>query len=269
MYFPSTTQDLRVGGIILDARVHLLLFTETLNYGSVAGVKNIANPVSLARLVMERTDHVMLIGQGANNFAREVGVAEVEPEKLVTEIAKKEWEEYSKFNKVVSEVFNAPKKDRCYLSPSIVEDATLYNGHDTVGAVAIDLLGNMAAATSTGGISLKRVGRVGDAPLVGSGAYCDNDVGGVSCTGHGESIAKVVLAHKALSLLQTSRESEGRGLSAVEAIEKSLEFMKKRTDGRGGVIMITSEGDIAKSFTTQRMCWASVNRNGVLESGIE
>ena len=224
--------------------------------------------MSLARLVMERTDHVMLIGRGANDFAREMGVAEVEPGQLISEIARREWEEYSMFNKVVSEVFNSPKKGKSSsLHQTTVEEAMLCNGHDTVGAVAMDLHGNLAAATSTGGISLKRVGRVGDAPLVGSGAYCDNEMGGVSCTGHGESIAKVVLGHRVLQSLQSSRGSE-KCQSAVGAIEKSLDFMKKRTNGRGGVIMITSEGEIAKCFTTQRMCWASVNQNGVLESGI-
>ena len=238
----------------------------------MAGVRNIANPVSLARMVMERTDHVMLIGQGANEFAREVGVAEVEPEQLLSAEAKRKWQDYVKFNKVVSDVFNSPKTASSEQIPhqtatSSVSEAELHD-HDTVGAVALDLTGNLAAATSTGGISLKRVGRVGDAPLVGSGAYCNNELGGVSCTGHGESITKVVLAHRVLNLLQSSQGST-KPLSSAEVVEKSLEFMLQRTGGRGGLIMITSKGDIAKNFTTQRMCWASVDQNGVLESGIE
>ena len=211
---------------------------------------------------MEKTDHVMLIGQGANEFAREVGVAEVEPEHLLSAAAKRKWEDYVKYNKVVSDIFND-------LTSSPQAEPLLHD-HDTVGAVALDLDGNLAAATSTGGISLKRVGRVGDAPLVGSGAYCDNEIGGVSCTGHGESIAKVVLAHRVLNLLQSSLQGCDRSsLSTAEAVEKSLEFMLLRTGGRGGLIMITSKGDIAKKCTTQRMAWASMNKNGVLESGIE
>ena len=240
-----------------------VLLVETLKCGSVAGVKNISNPVCLARMVMERTDHVMLIGQGANDFAKEMGVAEVEPEQLVTEEAKREWEEFARFNKVVSEVFNSPTLH----TPNIIssqEEAALHCGHDTVGAVALDHHGNMAAATSTGGISLKRVGRVGDAPLVGSGAYCDNDVGGVSCTGHGEAIARVVLAHRVLSLLQATDQRT----NPSEVVEQSLRFMLERTSGRGGLIMITKSGDIEKKFTTQRMCWASVDQNGILEYGI-
>ena len=229
-------------------------------------MRNISNPVSLARKVMERTEHVMLIGQGANDFAREVGVAEVEPEQLLSVEAKRKWEDYVKYNKVVSEIFNDPKPSTGDQAPPQTP-----SDHDTVGAVALDLAGNLAAATSTGGISLKRVGRVGDAPLVGSGAYCDNEIGGVSCTGHGESIAKVVLAHRVLNLLQSSQECDrDRPLTAAaEVVEKSLQFMLQRTGGRGGLIMITSEGDIAKKCTTQRMAWASVNKNGVLESGIE
>ena len=234
----------------------------------MAGVRNIANPVSLARKVMERTEHVMLIGQGANEFAREVGVAEVEPEQLLSAEAKRKWEDYVKYNKVVSDIFNDPKTATSKQAPpQTTVNEPLLHDHDTVGAVALDLAGNLAAATSTGGISLKRVGRVGDAPLVGSGAYCNNEIGGVSCTGHGESIAKVVLAHRVLNLLQSSQGD--RPLSAAEAVEKSLEFMLQRTGGRGGLIMITSKGDIAKKCTTQRMAWASVNKNGVLESGIE
>ena len=231
---------------------------------------------------MERTEHVMLIGQGANEFAREVGVAEVEPEQLLSAEAKRKWQDYVKYNKVVSDIFNNPDKtassSHAQAPPqTTVNEPVLHeHDHDTVGAVALDLAGNLAAATSTGGISLKRVGRVGDAPLVGSGAYCDNEIGGISCTGHGESIAKVVLAHRVLNLLQSlsqgcdpDRPLDSTSISAAEAVEKSLEFMLQRTGGRGGLIMITSKGDIAKKCTTQRMAWASVDKNGVLESGIE
>lgn len=245
----------------------------TLKYGSLAGVKNIANPVSLARTVMEKTDHVMLIGQGANDFAREMGVAEVKPGELVTEEAKREWEDHAKFNRVVTDVFNSPKSEAGSSSHRPHQTTAVHPlGHDTVGAVALDLHGNIAAATSTGGISLKRVGRVGDTPLIGAGAYCDNDIGGVSCTGHGEAIARVVLAHRTLSSLQLTQDnSEVDSLtlsSTIDVIDKSLKFMLERTGGRGGLIMITNKGEIAKSFTTQRMCWASVNKNGLMECGI-
>ena len=161
----------------------------TLRFGAVAGVRDIANPISLARMVMEKTDHVMLIGRGANLFAQEMGVPAVTPEELVTPKVREEFQRFKKYSTVVGEVFNR-------------EDL---QGHDTVGAVAIDLHGNIAAGTSTGGISLKRVGRVGDSPLIGSGAYADSSVGGVSCTGHGEAIAKVLLAQRALAVLQAKQ----------------------------------------------------------------
>ena len=133
-----------------------------------------------------RTDHVMLIRQGANEFACEVGVAEVEPEQLLSAEAKREWEDY-----YVCNVFNSPKTTSSeqvlhQTAISSVSEAELHD-HDTVGAVALDLTGNLVAATSTGGM-----GRVGDAPLVGSGAYCNNEMGGVSCTGHGKSITKPI-----------------------------------------------------------------------------
>ena len=132
-------------------------------------------------------------------------------------------------------------------------------GHDTVGAVARDRHGNIACATSTGGISHKMVGRVGDSPLIGSGAYCNNDTGGVSCTGHGEAIARVTLAQTVLSLSQT--------IPPKEAVEKGLQYMWDRVGGRGGLIMITKEGDIVKGFSTPRMAWASVH-DGQVDAGI-
>ena len=217
----------------------------SLNYGAVGGVRDLSNPVSLARMVMEKTSHVMLIGEGANQFATEMGVPRVDPSELVTAEARKAWEEFDKYQTVVSEVFR---------------------GHDTVGAVAMDVKGNIAAATSTGGISLKMVGRVGDSPLIGAGAFADNHLGGVSCTGHGESIAKVLLAYRALTQLPSSDKCEGVGLE--EALVKSLEYMSERVGGHGGMIGISRNGVIAKHFTTSRMCWASVDKDGTLNSGI-
>ena len=223
--------------------------TGTLNYGSVAGVQNISNPVSLARMVMEKTNHVMLIGQGANEFAWEMGVPKIDPLELVTEQSRTMWEEFKRYGQVVSLINTG--------------SGASHETHDTVGAVAIDLKGNLAAATSTGGIMLKKAGRVGDSPLVGCGAYCDNDIGGVSTTGHGESIAKVVLAQRALNLIQS------QGLTPNGALAKSLKFMWNRVQGRAGMIMITKDGEITKCFTTDTMYWASINKLGVLESGME
>ena len=273
------------GEVEMDA---MIMDGGTLNCGAVAGVRNIANPVSLARMVMEKTNHIMLMGSGANKFAKEMGVPEVDPSELVSDYATQIWEDSHKYATVVKGRFNDPNQPQA--SPAVGSAATgtlpieththptlpsTLNqkkcdspselDHDTVGAVAMDLQGHLAAATSTGGISLKRVGRVGDSPLVGCGAYCDDKAGGVSCTGHGESIAKVVLAQRALFQLS----SDGGVGTPQKALEDSLEYMWRRVGGRGGMIMITKTGEIAKSFTTMGMAWASVCHKGILESSTE
>ena len=216
-------------------------------------VRDISNPVSLARLVMDRTGHVMLAGEGANQFAAEMGVPKVDASELVSCNAREMYEKFGGFGEVVSKYCNT--------------GAGGDTEHDTVGAVALDLDGNIAAASSTGGISLQRVGRVGDTPLIGAGACCDNDLGGVTCTGHGESIAKVVLAQRALNRLTSSgslNEEEG-GLQG--ACVKALGYMLERVGGRGGVIGISKSGKVAKHWTTLRMPWASVEQGGVTKSG--
>ena len=202
-------------------------------------------------MVMEKTSHVMLIGEGANQLAAEMGVPSVNASELITSEAQKKWEEFDSFEANLS-------------TGTITSE-----DHDTVGAVAFDVSGNLAVATSTGGMSLKRVGRVGDSALIGSGAYCDNALGGVSCTGHGEAIAKVVLAYRALTQLDAS----GGGGSAEsgelgEAFERSLGYMWERVGSRGGMIGIDRKGRIAKHFTTPRMSWASVDSEGTVKSGI-
>ena len=207
-------------------------------------------------MVMERTDHVMLIGEGANQFASDMGVPKVDSSELVTPESRKRWEEFSHFNKVTKSVFN---------SSGMAGEGSSF-GHETVGAVARDLKGNIAAATSTGGISLKMVGRVGDCPLIGAGAYSDNNIGGVSCTGHGEPIAKVVLAHRVLSQLETCGKSSG--LTLEGAMREALEYMLDRVGGRGGMIGISRNGEIAKWHSTPRMSWASVDVKGNRESGV-
>ena len=221
-------------------------------------------------MVMEKTDHVMLVGPGANIFAQEMGVPEVDPFELVSKEVKEEYERFKQYSTVVHDLFDfklPSSSSHTGGQGGSLPGESVQSGHDTVGAVAIDLKGNIAAGTSTGGISLKRVGRVGDSPLVGSGAYCDNGSGGVSCTGHGEQIAKVLLAQHALTTLQ-SKKSDGSSSLGESVLKQSLEYMLERVGGRGGMIMLTKEGDVAKCFTTKRMAWASVNKRGELESGL-
>jgi len=141
-----------------------------------------------------------------------------------------------------------------------VDDICDQNHHDTVGAVAVDKFGNVAFATSTGGINAKRPGRVGDSPIIGSGGYADNETGAVSCTGHGESISKVCLAHRIITNIRN-------GLTPEAAAKEALDYMTLRVKGSGGVIVIDSTGNMAQHFSTSRMAWASV-RGGIMQHGL-
>ena len=222
------------GTVEMDA---LIMDGSSLEAGAVAGLRDVRYPVRLARLVMEQTPHVFMIGEGANRIAEEFEVERITQDQLVTDTARRELDEWLK-EKRFGETF----------------------GHDTVGAVALDQDGNLAAATSTGGVTGKQVGRVGDVPIIGSGGYADNRVGAVSTTGHGESILKVNLAKLVLSYMDT-------GMDIQEAAEKALGYMHVRVKGNGGLIAVDPQGNIAHAFTTKRMVWASVKEDK-LESGI-
>ncbi|KAH3854100.1 hypothetical protein DPMN_096639 [Dreissena polymorpha] len=191
------------------------------------------------------TPHILLVSKGANQFADEVGIKRVTTESLVSEEARREFEDYhANYGSAVQDLF-------CHRGT---------HHHETVGAVALDADGNLAYATSTGGISCKRPGRVGDSPIIGAGGYADNDVGAVSCTGHGESISKVVLAHQIVSDMRN-------GKAPQEAADKALAKMAARVNGYGGVIVLSNSGEPVTSFTTERMSWAWI-KDGVLHSGI-
>ncbi len=222
------------GTVEMDA---LIMDGSTLEAGAVAGLLDIRYPIRLARKVMEETPHVMMIGEGASRVAEEHGLERITQDELVTEEAKLEFEEWSKKAEFGSSF-----------------------GHETVGAVAIDAEGNIAAATSTGGVTGKRVGRIGDVPLIGSGGYADNRVGGVSTTGHGESIMKVNLARLVLNYVEA-------GMGMQEATDKALGYMSVRVKGNGGLIAIDSDGNIGMGFTTKQMVWAYI-KDGKLEKGI-
>ncbi|CAI5653906.1 unnamed protein product [Oreochromis niloticus] len=227
--------EVELDAIIMDGR--------TLATGAVSSVKNIANPVSLARAVMEKTSHVMLTSQGANLFAESIGISTVPTETLVTEYERREWEKHKNYN------------------TGVIEDFNTQWAHDTVGAVALDSAGNVACATSTGGIRNKMVGRVGDSPIIGCGGYADNFSGAVSCTGHGESILKVTLARLILSKIE-------QGKSVTEASQMSLQHMGDRVKGAGGAIVVSPSGHWAATFTTERMAWAAVEQD-VLWYGLD
>ncbi|XP_029451497.1 isoaspartyl peptidase/L-asparaginase isoform X2 [Rhinatrema bivittatum] len=214
--------DVEMDAIIMDGR--------NLASGAVSAVRCIANPIKLARLVMEKTDHLLLTDRGASLFAKAQGVSEVPGEMLVTDRSRERW--------------------RANLKPDSNPKVSQI-GLGTVGAVAIDSEGNVACATSTGGITNKMVGRVGDTACIGSGGYADNLVGATSTTGHGESIMKVVLARLIMHHME-------QGMTPEEAADTALSYMKKRVNGLGGVIVISKSGDWTAKFSTNQMSWAAV-----------
>ncbi|XP_074131595.1 isoaspartyl peptidase/L-asparaginase [Sminthopsis crassicaudata] len=225
------------GQIEMDASI---MDGKNLNSGAVSSIKSIANPIKVARLVMEKTNHSFLTDRGATCFAKSMGIPIIPCEKLVTERNVKRL-----------------KKEKAEKSACMTE-ADKNTG--TVGAVALDKHGNLAYATSTGGIINKMVGRVGDSPCVGSGGYADNDIGAVSTTGHGESIIKVNLARLAIFNLQ-------QGKNPQEAADAALCYMKTRVKGLGGIIVVDKTGEWAARWTSVSMPWASA-KDDKLQFGI-
>ena len=179
------------GELELDAA---MMDGDTLKMGCVAGVRGFEHPVSIARKVMEETVHSVLVGVGAEEFARKMGIPEVGNDYMVTDAARKAWEE------------------------------KIAEGHDTIGAVALDLHGSMGVGMSTSGANMKVPGRVGDTPIIGSGFYVDSEVGGAAATGLGEDIMRTCLALRAVELMRQGRTPQE---AADEAIRTAHERIKR------------------------------------------
>jgi beta-aspartyl-peptidase (threonine type) len=219
----------------------------TLMGGAVAGVKHIKNPISLARLVMTRSPHVLLAGDGAEAFAREQGIELVEPQYFFTE---RRWQELQKA-KEAEQLKKSPggqKGELLPLRPSLAK-------YGTVGAVALDSSGNLAAGTSTGGITNKRPGRIGDSPLLGAGTYANNNTCAVSATGQGEFFIRLAVAHDVSVLM------EYKGLSVSDAANQALEKLT-RLGGFGGIIVLDKNGNLATPYNTSGMFRAYVGTGG-------
>ncbi|KAI2657846.1 Isoaspartyl peptidase/L-asparaginase [Labeo rohita] len=231
------------GEVEMDAMV---MDGRTLDSGAVSAVRRIANPVHLARLVMEKTKHLCLTAEGASKFARSMGVPEVPEESLITDYAKMRW-----------------KKN---LNPDANPVECQMGKMGTVGAVAVDKDGNIACATSTGGMLNKMEGRVGDTPCVGCGGYADNNIGAVSPTGHGEAIMKVTLSRLILFHMEQGMCYK-ISKTPEEASDLALTYMKERVDGLGGVVVVDSKGNYAARFSSKQMSWAAAQQ-GELHYGL-
>ena len=204
--------------------------------GAVASVKTIKNPIKLARKVLEETNHILLVGEGAEIFAKNIGETIVDKSYFYSE-------------KNLRRLYKAKKK---LITKNIIEDRI-----GTVGAVALDKDGNIAAATSTGGMTNKMPGRVGDTPIIGSGTWAQNDVCGVSSTGHGEFFIKYQVAKEVCSRMEYLNETLDKASSDI------IQDLSK-IDARGGVIAIDKNANISMPFNTDGMIRGSFTNKSQL-----
>ncbi len=227
----------RDGAAELDAAV---MEGKTQRAGAVASVRHVRNPVELARRVMEKSRHVLLVGAGAEEFALEEGIRLVPNTYFRT----------------------AERRAQLETEQSGQSVSDLVPSQGTVGAVALDEAGNLAAATSTGGMSNKRQGRVGDSPIIGAGTYAKNGVCAVSATGHGEYFIRAVAAYHICAAV------EYRGLTLEDAAREMLHVILRRLGGRGGIIGIDGTGNIVMDFSTEGMFRGARNSRGRNELAI-
>ncbi|MDF1676286.1 MAG: isoaspartyl peptidase/L-asparaginase [Vicingaceae bacterium] len=222
---------------------------KTLNAGAVSGVRNVKNPIKLVRLVMEESEHVMLSGKGAENFAKLHKIEMVDSAYFYNEHRLKQ------LNKIKdSEKIQLDHSDNDDEQGDITEFKDSKFG--TVGAVALDKHGNLAAATSTGGMTNKKFGRIGDSPIIGAGTYANNATCAVSCTGHGEFFIRNVVAYDVAALM------EYKNLSLVDAANYVVNDKLVKLGGDGGLIAIDKDGNIAMPFNTKGMYRAYKKANG-------
>ena len=225
---------------------------KTMMAGAVAGVTTIKNPISAARAVMEKSEHVMMVGQGAETFAKQAGITIVDPKYFYTK------ERWDGLQQAIKE--DSTKAVLDHGSKKSMKLGTV--NHDfkfgTVGAVALDQAGNLAAGTSTGGMTNKKYGRVGDAPIIGAGTYANNATAGISCTGWGEFYIRNVVAHDISAMM------EYKNMSVASAAAAAIEKVGKM-GGDGGLIALDAKGHVAMPFNTEGMYRGTVTEDGEIE----
>lgn len=232
-----------------------LMEGKNLDAGAVAGVQNIRNPVSLARAVMEKSEHVLMAGAGAMEFAKTVN-------------AKLEADEYFFVQMRYDQLQEALKTDSIILDHTVEKDQQNNAApmdekkFGTVGAVALDVHGNLAAGTSTGGMTNKKHGRIGDTPIIGAGTYANNNTCAISCTGHGEFFIRSVVAYDISCLMEYKR------LSLKEACKLVVNEKLVKIGGEGGLIALDAEGNIELPFNSDGMYRASKKEGEEMYIGI-
>ncbi len=207
----------RDGNVTLDA----CIMDHEANIGAVAYLQHIKHPISVARAIMEKTPHVMLVGDGALKFALETGFKK---ENLLVEASEREWKEW--------------------LKTSQYKPIVNIENHDTIGMIALDANGNLSGACTTSGMAFKMAGRLGDSSIIGAGLYVDNEVGAVTATGHGEEVIRVVGSHLVVELMRQGKSPEQACKAAVELIKRKFDLRKKQTQNTQiGFIAINNQGD--------------------------
>jgi beta-aspartyl-peptidase (threonine type) len=237
----------------LDGKVEcdaIVMDGATLRAGAAATLQRIRNPIRLARKILETCPHMMLVADGAERYAKANGISLCDNKELISPAEWAAWQQC--------------KKD--------AHAAEHHRGHEqgTVGAVAIDSQGALIAATSTGGTCCKLPGRVGDSPLIGCGCYADSEAGGVSSTGYGEAIMKVVMAKAAVDRLRGFAESTSDSLSsrAMQVAEQTIAELARRTKATAGLILLDREGNPGFAFNTPRMAYGYVTPDGGFITGV-
>lgn len=230
--YPTQSGTVEMDALIMDG--------ETLNIGAVGAIERVRHPISLARRIMADCEHAFLVGHGAETFAEQIGFPRCDLEELLTGA-----------HLLAADGTARPR------SPKKPDEQEVMG---TVGAVARDRHGNLAAAVSTGGTANKRSGRIGDSPLVGSGAYADNWSAAAVATGYGEALMKIVISRRVCELV-------GAGLAAQDACQAAIQILAQRVQGQGGIIAIDARGNVGHAFNTVAMPYAYAVGEGSVQSG--
>lgn len=225
---------------------------KTMMAGAVAGVTTIKNPISAARAVMEKSEHVMMVGHGAELFAKQAGIEIVDPKYFYTK------ERWDGLQQAIKE--DSTKSVLDHGNKKSMKLGTINRDYKfgTVGAVALDKSGNLAAGTSTGGMTNKKYGRIGDSPIIGAGTYANNATAGISCTGWGEFYIRNVVAHDISAMM------EYKNMSVADASRAASDKVGKM-GGDGGLIALDAKGNVSMPFNTEGMYRGTVTENGKIE----